>query len=221
MTHDAKPNARPLATIARDIRSLERRNIFGVGRLLIEAKESCEHGDWLSWFKTSAFSFKQATAERYMSAARLAAEFRTVRNLKLHPVTLYRLPAIHRDHHAIFPDLLDALAKASAKRILTVPEANAIIAEFVPPLLSPPDDAPSVVPDDGEAMPADLAKALAIVAQHAHGPVRFAITDKQEATLRTVSDFITKVLHHMSGLPPVKAVKARRVRRLEHSPSDS
>ena len=75
-------NARPLEKIANEIHALERNNIFDVGQLLIEAKESCDHGEWLAWLTDSDFLFSADTAERYMNAASLVAKFRTVRNLK-------------------------------------------------------------------------------------------------------------------------------------------
>jgi hypothetical protein len=50
MSEPLKSNTkRDLVDIAGDIHALERRSIFDIGKLLIEAHEACEHGEWGDW----------------------------------------------------------------------------------------------------------------------------------------------------------------------------
>ena len=70
----------------------ETTNIIAIGDLLLEAKEQVGHGGWLPWLR-SEFGSSASTAENYMSAARFAAKFPSVRNLKLRPTALYWLGA--------------------------------------------------------------------------------------------------------------------------------
>jgi hypothetical protein len=42
-----RKNVRPLDAIAEDINKLERKNIFDIGDLLLEARAQCEPGQWL------------------------------------------------------------------------------------------------------------------------------------------------------------------------------
>ena len=84
-----KRKNRTLGTIADDIHTLARTNIFDVGDLLLEAKEQCEHGDWLNWLHDE-FGWSWDTAERRMRVAELGAKFSNLRNLKLAATTLLR-----------------------------------------------------------------------------------------------------------------------------------
>jgi hypothetical protein len=119
-----KKNARSLDAIATEIHALERKNIFVIGALLIEAKNSCEHGEWLDWLARE-FRYSADTAERTMKVADLATKFRKLRNLKLAKTTLY---ALTEEAEADLPDIIDALAKCTAKQKLAAAEAAEIIA---------------------------------------------------------------------------------------------
>src|ERR1700726_1349493 len=91
------PKGRALVDIERDIAELikvERKNIFKMGALLIEAKAKVAHGDWLPWL-AQHFQRSISTAENYMSAARYLAKFPTVGNLKLHMGAIYWLESEH------------------------------------------------------------------------------------------------------------------------------
>ena len=68
---------RNLNVIAKDIHTLERRNVFAIGALLIEAKDACEHGEWMDWLDTE-FDWSESTAANYMNAFRLKAKFPVV-----------------------------------------------------------------------------------------------------------------------------------------------
>jgi Protein of unknown function (DUF3102) len=94
-----EPAGRALADIEKDLGVLvkaQRRNIFTMGALLIEAKARVLHGEWLPWLQQH-FGRSVSTAENYMNAARLIAKFPTVGNLKLSNSALYWLAGID-DH---------------------------------------------------------------------------------------------------------------------------
>jgi hypothetical protein len=118
-----KPNTRPLDTIADNIHRLERRNIFDIGDLLIEAKSQCEHGEWLDWL-SDEFDWSVDTAENYMRVAEMGAKFRNIRNLKLGKTTLYALAGEAEEHlHSI----VDELAKHATQARLKSCDAERVI----------------------------------------------------------------------------------------------
>jgi Protein of unknown function (DUF3102) len=86
------PN-RVLSDIEKEIGTLikaQRKNIFQLGALLIEAKAKVAHGDWLLWL-AQHFERSESTAENYMNAARYLAKFPTVGNLRLSMGAVYWL----------------------------------------------------------------------------------------------------------------------------------
>jgi Protein of unknown function (DUF3102) len=118
-------NARSLDAIADDINRLKRANIFDIGDLLVEAKAQCEHGEWLDWLSAEFEWASVDTAERYMKVAKLSAQFRSVRNLKLAATTLYRL-VDHEDEDEL-PAILKELTKHATKTRLKPVEANRVM----------------------------------------------------------------------------------------------
>jgi hypothetical protein len=116
-------NGRSLDAIADDIHGLERKSIFAIGDLLLEAKSQCEHGDWLSWL-SAEFAWSTSTAENYMAVARLRAKFPTVGNLKVTARTLYDLAGRNDDDLAT---IVAELAKHATQRRLSVDEAERVI----------------------------------------------------------------------------------------------
>jgi Protein of unknown function (DUF3102) len=89
----APPGTRDLADVEKDIAALvkvQRKNIFALGALLIEAKAKVAHGDWLPWLKEH-FAQGESTAQNYMHAARYLAKFPTVGNLRLSMRAIYWL----------------------------------------------------------------------------------------------------------------------------------
>jgi hypothetical protein len=91
----ASAHGRGLADIERDIGALtkvQRKNIFKMGALLIEAKAKVAHGEWLPWLELH-FERGNSTAGNYMSAARYLAKFPTVGNLRLSFGAIYWLAA--------------------------------------------------------------------------------------------------------------------------------
>jgi hypothetical protein len=75
---------RTLATIAREIRALEKRgirDIVEIGKLLHEAEQKCEHGKYLAWIVDN-FDFSHDTSLNYRAAFELSknpngSDFRT------------------------------------------------------------------------------------------------------------------------------------------------
>ena len=84
---------RNIALIASELDAALKReatDIITIGSLLIEAQEQLDYGEWLAWLEEH-FGSTDRTAENYMNAARFAARFETVSNLKLRPTVLYLL----------------------------------------------------------------------------------------------------------------------------------
>jgi hypothetical protein len=115
---------RDLAAIAGDIHALERRNVFEIGGLLIEAKSACEHGAWMQWLEDE-FSWSDSTANNYVSAFHLKTKFPTVGNLKIPSRTLYDLADDLDD--ADLPTLIEALEEASKAKSISVDDAQRVI----------------------------------------------------------------------------------------------
>jgi len=123
--HNSK---RTLDVIAGEIHALERRSAFDYGKLLIEAKEACEHGTWLRWLDEE-FDWSPDTADNYTAAARLEAKFRTVRNLKVPMRVIYDLAGDldDRDLPAII-EALTTLSKSAPKgKTVSVAAAENVI----------------------------------------------------------------------------------------------
>jgi Protein of unknown function (DUF3102) len=115
---------RELTDIANEIHALERRSIFDIGKLLIEARDTCEHGEWGDWLDNE-FDWSHDTAENYMAAAHLAAKFRTVRDLKVPARIIYSLGEDIDDPN--LPAIIEALALASEAKPISVAAAKEII----------------------------------------------------------------------------------------------
>jgi len=115
---------RDLADIAGDIHSLERRSVFDIGKLLIEAHDACTHGEWGDWLDRE-FDWSDDTAARYMDATRLADRFRTVRNLKVPKRIIYDLG--DDIEAADLPAIIEALAEASKSKSISVTRAEEVI----------------------------------------------------------------------------------------------
>src|SRR5262249_34047015 len=116
-------NARSLDDIAAEIHSIDRKSIFETGKLLEEAKGSCEHGEWLPWLTDNGWSSQ--TAERRINVFKLVRKFPKLRNLRLAKTTLYVLT---EESEEDLPIIIDELAKhATKKKLLKPDEADNII----------------------------------------------------------------------------------------------
>lgn len=117
----SKRNARPLDTIADHIHRLERKNVFEIGDLLLEARAQCKHGEWMEWLKQ--FGWAWDTADRYAAVAELGAKFRKLRNLKVPTTTLYDL----LDREDDLPSIIEELSKRATTAHLTARDAQRLI----------------------------------------------------------------------------------------------
>jgi hypothetical protein len=118
-----KKNARSLDVIAVDIHLRGRTHIIAVGKLLNEAHEACDHGEWCAWLEKE-FEWSSTTADRYRKVADLAERFPTVGKVQLAPTTLYALTELEEE---VLPAVIDALAKRAKKVFLKVADAAEIV----------------------------------------------------------------------------------------------
>ena len=119
-----RQNRRSLEAIAAEVRGLQRTNVFAIGDLLIEARESCDHGEWLPWLQEE-FNWSADTAERYMKVARLGTKYRNLRNLHLGKTTFYALTK--EEDEKELPAIIEALAKVATSQQLRPAEAEEVI----------------------------------------------------------------------------------------------
>jgi hypothetical protein len=88
---------RTLRLIERELQVAMRnrtKDVLRIGALLLEAKGQVDHGEWLGWLRAQT-GFLERSAQNFMNAARFAAKYATVADLKLRPSALYRLAKIH------------------------------------------------------------------------------------------------------------------------------
>jgi hypothetical protein len=84
---------RDLATIGRELQAAvkhDTKNALKIGRLLVEAKNKCDHGTWLAWLRENG-SVSVRSAQEYMAAAEFAAKYATVAHLKISRRAIYLL----------------------------------------------------------------------------------------------------------------------------------
>jgi hypothetical protein len=164
-------NVRSLDTIANEIHRIARASVFEIGDLLVEAKATCEHGEWGAWLDEE-FAWSDDTAERYMAVSQLATKFRNLRNLKLAKTTLYDLVD---EEEGDIPAIIDELAKHATKKRLKAEDAGRIIAigrarvrhgDHPDATLLALDDLPIGFRLGGESLPWVLEAAEALKAQN-------------------------------------------------------
>jgi Protein of unknown function (DUF3102) len=130
MTKTKPSNHRSLAEIAAEIHKHMRADMFACGRLLNEAREFCEHGEWLDWLADN-FDWSEDSAARYMAVDKLVTQIPQLRNLKLARTTYYALAEIALrgdDDPAMLPAIVDALAARATETHLRPAEAEEVIA---------------------------------------------------------------------------------------------
>ncbi|MBR0778742.1 DUF3102 domain-containing protein [Bradyrhizobium diazoefficiens] len=110
----------------------EATNVITIGSLLIEAHEQLDYGEWLAWLEQH-FGPTDRTAENYMNAARFAARFEMVANLKLRPTVLYLLGK-ELDNPTGFYNrkAIKAILKAAESDWVNVERAHEIAASLQP-----------------------------------------------------------------------------------------
>ncbi len=148
-------NARSLARIEADLEAAFKREARGpieIGGLLLEAKEQLSHGQWLIWLNSN-FPHSVSTCENYINAAKFAAKFPTVVNLKVSPTGFYALAKSDNDGDAEV--VKRALHEAETKWVDAV-RVHQIVKELRPPPLPPADEEESdddTAPDDDQPPP--------------------------------------------------------------------
>jgi hypothetical protein len=66
------------------------KNKIKIGGLLVEAKETVPHGEWLAWLENN-FAFSERSAQHYMVAWKFAAKYENFADLKLQLTAIYAL----------------------------------------------------------------------------------------------------------------------------------
>jgi hypothetical protein len=114
----------------------ETTDIIAIGGLLIEAQAQLEHGEWLAWLEEH-FGSTDRTAENYMNAARFAAEFETVSNLKLRPTALYllgrKLDELDDPNGFYNREVITAILEAAETEWINLNRAEEIATSLQPP----------------------------------------------------------------------------------------
>jgi hypothetical protein len=134
-----KAAARSLATIVGEIRKTLRNDIGNIikrGELLQEAKDQLEHGQWLPWLEEN-FSMEERTAQRAMAAAKFAAKYDNVTDLRLTKSALYELST--GDYP---PKVIKAVLKEAASKQVNHWRVDEINDELNPPKPEPIEDFP-------------------------------------------------------------------------------
>jgi hypothetical protein len=116
--------SRSLEVIADDIRALERGNAFAIGKLLAEAREDAEYGDWGDWLEDE-FDWGPSTAANYLSAYYLGEKFPTVGDLPLPMRAVYRLGNDFKLDDPELPLIIKALTKATEGKTKPISVADA------------------------------------------------------------------------------------------------
>ena len=128
--------ARGIERITRELQTALKReaiDIVAIGRLLIEARAKLEHGEWLPWLAEN-FGSSISTADNYMVAARFAAKFPTVANLKLRPSALYMLGHDLEHPCGLFDRrAMRAILRAAKTQWISGDQARDIAEELQPP----------------------------------------------------------------------------------------
>jgi hypothetical protein len=126
---------RDLEAIAGELQaalSREVKDIIAMGHLLIEARSQLDHGQWLPWLEVN-FGSSTRTAENYMAAARFAAKYEMVANLKLRPSALYMLGAeMDRPNTWFNPETLKTIFKEAETKWVNDGRAEEIAISLLP-----------------------------------------------------------------------------------------
>jgi hypothetical protein len=138
-------NRRSLSVIADEIHKLQRVNLFALGELFLEAKDACEHGEWLPWIEEQGWSAD--SAERAMKVARLGQRFRKLRNLSLAKSTFYDLAELADENQDELAAIVEALAAtkqhlkpADAEHLINLVRLRCQFGDFPDATLSALDD---------------------------------------------------------------------------------
>jgi hypothetical protein len=133
---------RSLDAIAADLHRADRQSMFEIGKLLAEARDACEHGDWKKWLEDEEenhFPWGYRTALNYIAAHEFKSKYETVSHLRVPARIIYDLAELAEiDDKKVFkengdvkgvddpamPAIIAALKEAGKKKRLTYLEAN-------------------------------------------------------------------------------------------------
>jgi hypothetical protein len=134
-----KAAARSLSTIVGEIRKTLRNDIGNIikrGDLLLEAKDQLGHGEWLPWLEEN-FDMEERTAQRAMAAAKFAAKYDNLLDLRLTKSALYELST------GDYPSkVIKAVLKEAASKQVNDWRIDEINNELNPPKPEPTEDFP-------------------------------------------------------------------------------
>jgi hypothetical protein len=156
---------RSLATIATEIDVALKTCAVTVGARLLEAKAHPDlcHGEWLRWLEVN-FGLTERTAQNYMSAARLAAKYEIVADLKLRPTALYALAEMDSSSGQISEALLEAVLKEATIECVSGKRVREIASSLRPPapmIAAPADDLEAAAAARRAEQDAEIAAILA------------------------------------------------------------
>ncbi|WP_315742227.1 MULTISPECIES: DUF3102 domain-containing protein [unclassified Bradyrhizobium] len=222
-----KTNARKLDVIGSELQAAmlaEVGSIFVIGRLLLEAQEQLEHGQWREWLATN-FGGSVSSAWNYQQAAKLAVKYPTVEHLKLQARAIYALSGLDLTANR---KLIEAVLEEARTSWVDRDRVWAIAGELsrkgqpakaeaeTEPLPTfkelldapPPELPPAPAPAQGDVItPAFDAAIKQLATLHTKPLRKFANTTHTVSTLRAVGDFLHMVADRKgdarSGTKPI------------------
>jgi Protein of unknown function (DUF3102) len=205
----SKKIKRDLKVITKELHAAQKReaaDVIAIGKLLNEAKDLLEHGEWLPWLAEN-FGSSDSTAENYMNAARFAAKFPTVGNLMLRPTALY---ALGNDLDQDFDcKTIDAILREAETKWVTADRVWEIAEELMPQPEPKPAPEPTLEEIEAERATAETA-AQAEIDDILDGPppelppapkatVQDVILPSFEQAIKTLTNLQTKSLEKFAG----------------------
>jgi hypothetical protein len=143
-------NKQSLAQISRKIKALEKnsiKNAIEIGKLLHEAYEQCDHGEYMKWLDAE-FSWSHQTSLRYRSIYNLTQNQHGVdfNSLNISLTALYLVARMKDDGEQV---ACKAIINTAKRRRVTYRIAHDIIAKLNPSLRPPPPSPPIELPPIG------------------------------------------------------------------------
>ena len=156
---------RSLPQIAKAIKALEKKTIqtvVEIGKLLHEASEQCEHGEFMKWIEQE-FSYSHDTSLNYRSAYDLSqnpncSDYGTWdMSLK----TFYLVARLLRlDEHPTAQGEAKAIIRAAKKRRVSSTDALLILKDYQEKHSPPPDDPLAIAPPEPDLPPEPIGLCL-------------------------------------------------------------
>src|SRR6266481_4260021 len=127
-------DTRTLPQIAKAIKALEKKtieNVVEIGKLLHEASEKCEHGEYATWLKTE-FSWSDQTALNYRSVYNLTQKPNSLDfgKLNISVSAVYFVARLLRDNTPRKTKTAKVIIEAAKKSRITYPIAAAMFEEL-------------------------------------------------------------------------------------------